>query len=361
MNPAPPRDPVRLLLGIGILGGLAAVSIWILMPFLPALIWATMIVVATWPMMRAVETRLGRRRWLATAVMTSALLLTFVIPLSLATVTLVQHMDVVTGWVKSLQSQAFDVPPEWVGKIPMVGARLDETWREQAASSDFGAKLSGYAAIVGSWFVAQVGDLGGVVLTFLLTVVIAAILYSRGEMAAAGVVRFARKIGGDRGETSAVLAAQAIRGVALGVVVTAIAQSALGGIGLFIAGVPYAAVLTAVMFMLALAQIGAVPVMAGATIWAFTQDHTGWGVFLIVWTVVVGGLDNVLRPILIRRGVDLPLLLILAGVIGGLVAFGLVGLFVGPAVLAVTYRLTQGWTAIEAQSSALVDDPRGGA
>jgi predicted PurR-regulated permease PerM len=355
------KDPVRLLLAIGILGGLVAASVWILRPFLPALIWATMIVVATWPMMRAVEARLWRRRWLATLVMTGALLLTFVIPLVLAIVTLVEHMDVVTGWVKSLQTQAFDVPPSWVSNLPVVGARLDEFWREQAASGDLGGKVSSYAAVVGAWFVAQVGDLGAVMLQFLLTVAVCAILYMRGEMTAAGVVRFARKIGGDRGENSVVLASQAIRGVALGVIVTAVAQSAVGGIGLAIAGVPYAAVLTAVMFILALAQIGAVPVMGGAAIWAFVQDHTGWGIFLVVWTIVVGGLDNVLRPILIRRGVDLPLLLILVGVIGGLVAFGLVGLFVGPAVLAVTYRLLQGWTAVELEPSALADDPRGGA
>ncbi len=350
------RDPIRLLLGIAILGGMAAVSVWIMKPFLPALIWATMIVVATWPMMLAVQTRLWRRRGLATAVMTVALLLTFVIPLSLAIVTIVNHMDVITGWVKLLQTRTFDVPPDWVDRIPVVGSRLGDLWREQAATGELGATVSSYAAVVGTWFVAQVGDLGGVVLQFLLTVVIAAILYTRGETAAAGVIRFARTIGGDRGENSVVLAAQAIRGVALGVVVTAVAQSAIGGIGLGIAGVPYAAVLTAVMFMLALMQIGAVPVMAGGAIWAFTQGHTGWGIFLVVWTVLVGGLDNVLRPILIRRGVDLPLLLILVGVIGGLIAFGLVGLFVGPAVLAVTYRLIQGWTAAEASPSVIADD-----
>lgn len=356
-----PRDPVRMLLGIGILGALVAGSVWVLRPFLPALIWATMIVVATWPMMTAVQARLWRRRALATAVMTSALLLVFVVPLSFAVVTVVDHMDVITGWVKSLQTTAFDTPPSWVEGLPMIGEKIGAAWREQAASGELGSMVAKYAGVVGAWFVAQVGDLGGVVLQFLLTVAIAAILYARGELAAAGVMRFARTVGAERGEASVVLAAQAIRGVALGVVVTAVAQSAVGGIGLAIAGAPYAAVLTAVMFILSLMQIGAVPVMGGAAIWAFVQGQTGWGIFLVVWTVVVGGMDNVLRPILIRRGVDLPLLLILVGVIGGLVAFGLVGLFVGPAVLAVTYRLLQGWTAVEERAIELAEDPRGGA
>jgi predicted PurR-regulated permease PerM len=117
----------------------------------------------------------------------------------------------------------------------------------------------------------------------------------------------------------------------------------LGGVGLAVAGVPNAMLLTAVMFVLCLAQIGAVPVLASAAIWLFWKDATAWGVFLIVWCVVVGALDNFLRPVLIRRGADLPLLLIMLGVLGGLLAFGVVGLFIGPVVLAVTFTLAKAW------------------
>jgi predicted PurR-regulated permease PerM len=140
-----------------------------------------------------------------------------------------------------------------------------------------------------------------------------------------------------------VLAGQAIRAVALGVVVTALVQSVIGGIGLAIAGIPFAAVLTALMFLLAVAQIGAGPVLACATVWMYWTGENGWGTALLVLTIVVGSLDNILRPILIRQGADLPLLLIFAGVIGGLITFGLVGLFVGPVVLAVTYTLLDSW------------------
>lgn len=356
MNQVPPRDHVRLLLGIAILGGLAAVSVWILTPFLPALVWATMIVVATWPAMLAVERRVGGRRGLAATAMTVTMLLAFLVPLSLAITTLVSNVDVITGWVKAIEPHAFDVPPDWVVRIPLAGTRIEAAWRDLAANGELGAKVSAAAAVVGKWFVDKIGDLGAVVLQFLLTVVISAILYTKGEIAAAAVVRFARKVGGDRGEESVVLAGQAIRGVALGVVVTAVIQSALGGVGLAIAGVPYAAVLTAAMFMLALAQIGPLPVMAGATIWLFWRGETGWGVFMSVWTIIVGSLDNVLRPILIKRGVDLPLLLILVGVIGGLIAFGMVGIFVGPAVLAVSYRLLAKWVAAEPVPGAAPED-----
>jgi predicted PurR-regulated permease PerM len=159
------------------------------------------------------------------------------------------------------------------------------------------------------------------------------------------VLLCARRIGGDRGESVVILASKAIRGVAIGVVVTALTQAVLGGIGLAVAGVPYAAVFTAAMFMLAVAQIGVGPVMICAVIWLFWKGETGWGTALLVWSVLVMVLDNVLRPMLIKRGVDLPMLLILVGVIGGLIGFGLVGIFVGPIVLAVTYTLVAAWSA----------------
>jgi predicted PurR-regulated permease PerM len=182
-------------------------------------------------------------------------------------------------------------------------------------------------------------------LQFLLTVVISAILYMNGEAAARWVRRFGRRLAGERGDHVVRLAGQAIRGVALGVVVTALVQSVLGGIGLAITGVPFAAVLTAVMFMLALAQIGPLPVLVGGLVWLWWQGHTAWFVVLLIVTIAAGSLDNILRPILIRKGADLPLLLIFAGVIGGLFAFGLLGLFVGPVLLAVAYTLLDSWVS----------------
>jgi predicted PurR-regulated permease PerM len=178
---------------------------------------------------------------------------------------------------------------------------------------------------------------------FLLSVMISAILYSNGEMASEGGRRFVRRLGGPRGEDALILAGKAVRGVALGVVVTALVQSILGGIGLAVAGVPAAGILTAVMFILCVAQVGAGVVLIPAVIWLYWSGHNVWGTVLLVVSILVLSLDNFLRPMLIKKGADLPLVLILTGVIGGLIAFGIIGIFIGPVVLAVTYRLLEAW------------------
>ena len=180
-------------------------------------------------------------------------------------------------------------------------------------------------------------------LHFLMTAVVAAVLWSSGEEAAARVRRFARRLGGDRGEGAVRLAAQAIRGIALGVVVTAILQSLLAGLGFLIAGIPFAAALTTVTFVLCIAQVGPILVLAPAVGYLFWSGQTGWGAFLLVWTIIVGTMDSFVRPYLIKKGADLPLVLVFAGVLGGLMTFGLIGIFVGPVVLAVAHTLLEAW------------------
>jgi predicted PurR-regulated permease PerM len=131
--------------------------------------------------------------------------------------------------------------------------------------------------------------------------------------------------------------------VALGVVVTALVQSLIAGVGLWLAGVPRPGLLLAVIFVLSVAQLGPLPVLLPAVIWLFWSGSVVWGSVLVVFTVIVAVVDNVLKPVLIRRGVDLPLLLIVAGVIGGMIGFGIIGLFIGPVILAVTYTLLESW------------------
>jgi predicted PurR-regulated permease PerM len=344
------RDLTRTILAVLCIVGLIATSFWILRPFLPAVIWATMIVVATWPLMLRVQATLWGRRSLAVTVMTMALLLVFVVPFSLAIGTIVANADEITGWTRSLGTLKLPAPPDWLQAVPLVGRKAASAWSQFAASGpeELGRKIAPHAQDMARWFLTEVGSFGVMIVQFLLTVVIAAIFFAGGEAVVTGVRRFARRLAGRHGESAVVLAGQAIRGVALGVVLVAIGQAVLAGLGLAVAGVPFAAILTAVMFMLCVAQIGPAPVLLAGVVWLYWKGTAGWGTALLIWTIVVGTVDNVVRPILIMKGADLPLLLIFTGVVGGLLAFGLVGIFVGPMVLAVAYTLLQAWVREEA-------------
>lgn len=338
------RDLTRSVLAILLMGVLIGTSFWVLRPFLLSLVWAMMIVVATWPLMLKVQAVL-RRRVLAVILMSVAMLLVFLVPLLLAVQTVVANVDTITRWMRSLANASIPPPPEWLLNIPLVGARLSEQWSAIAVASkdDLATRIAPYAAATAQWLAGALGSVGLLTIQFLLTVLIAVILYSRGERAREALIRFGRRLAADRGERVVLLAGQAIRAVALGVVVTALVQTLLAGIGLALASVPFAGLLTGVILLLCIAQIGPLVVLVPSVIWLFWNDANGWGTALLVWTILVGALDNILRPLLIRKGADLPLLLIFAGVIGGLLAFGIIGLFVGPVVLAVGYTLLNEW------------------
>ena len=316
-----------------------------LRPFLSALIWATMIVIPTWPLMLWFKERLGGRRGIAVVVMGLILSLVVLIPVGLAVKTIVEHTETITEWAHTAARLEIPAPPAWISEIPFVGSRIATRWENLAISdrAEIAAKITPYLVMVARWFPAQLGNVGVIFIHLLLTMIISMILYWKGEIGAHAVRIFARRLAGEQGEQVTILAAQAIKAVAMGIVVTALVQSAVAGIGLGIAGMPQAVLLTALIFFLSIVQIGAGPVLIPTIIWLYWSGSTAWGTFILIWSVVVMGLDNFLRPFLIKKGADLPILLIFAGVIGGLMSFGIIGLFIGPVVLAVSYTLIKAW------------------
>ena len=249
------------------------------------------------------------------------------------------------AWSRSVLKRPLPDLPVWVVGLPVVGKKIAEEWQQisSAPSEELASLVAPYVRDAARWVIARAGSAGTLIVQFLLTVGVCAILYARGETAARGTLAFAVRLAGAHGVRAVLLSAGAIRAVALGIVVTAVVQAVFGGIGLFLAGVPHAILLTCVMLMLGVAQVGPIPVMLGAIVWLFVNGATIWGSVLVVWALLTASFDNILRPILIRKGADLPLLLIIAGVIGGLLAFGLIGLFVGPVILAVAYTLAVAW------------------
>lgn len=340
-------DVTRNTLAVLFIAILISACFWILKPFLSALVWATMIVVATWPLMLSVQSRLGNKRWPAVVVMTLLLLLILIAPLSLAISTVIEKAQELNANSQLLTAIRIPPPPEWLQRLPQEGPRIAAKWQEYSSLDQIqlAQRLMPHSQKILSWFLKQAGSVGMLVVHCLLTVLISAFLYANGEVAGDGIRRFVRRIAGRPGEDAAVLAAVAIRGVAIGIVGTALVQTFLGGAGLLIAGVPALVILSAVLFLLCVAQIGPALILIPATVWLFSQNQTGMGIFMVVWTLFVCTIDNFIRPILIRQGADMPLLLIFAGVIGGLLSFGIIGLFIGPVMLAVTYTLLKEWVA----------------
>ena len=298
--------------------------------------------------MRWLQARLWNRRWLAVSVITVIMLLAVFVPVSLAVISIVKNADEMVAWASTLQTFQLPPPPSWVAGVPFVGERIAEVW-QQVASEGFAEAekcAKPYINAVLGWVAGRAGSVGAVLLQVLATVIIAAVMYAYGEPGAAGMLAFGRRLAGQRGENMVLLAGP--RGARRG--------ARRGGDGDRAVGVQrhrarhrrhavrHAAhrrhVLTCI------AQVGPAPVLLPRSL-AVLEGPYGWATSLVVCTIVVMTLDNVLRPILIRKGADLPLLLIFAGVIGGLLTFGLIGIFVGPVVLAVTYTLLEQWVLEE--------------
>jgi predicted PurR-regulated permease PerM len=348
-----PGEVARVALQLLALGALLAAALRIVQPFLLPGVWAAMLAVALWPLLLRSQAWLGGRRAWAVALLSLLLLLILLVPLYLGVRAIVENADRIADLPKSLSTWTIPEPPQWLPTLPF-GERLDSRWREIASEPPEAraARLAPYAGDVARWLVGEVGSVGALLLHFLLTVVLSAILFATGERAARGVRRFALRLIGAPGGKAVELAAQAVRAVALGVVLTAVLQSALVGIGFAVVGLPFAALFTTVSFVLSVAQIGPLPLLIGAVVWVYSAHGAAWGTGYLAWALVCGLIDNVVRPVLIKRGADLPLLLIFAGVIGGLLAFGVVGLFVGPVVLAIGYMLLEDWMSEEETAEA---------
>jgi predicted PurR-regulated permease PerM len=358
-TPAPGHDVTRVTLSVLGIGLLLVASFWVLRPFLGALVWATMIVVATWPLLLALQARLGRRRGPAVAVLTLAMLLVLFVPLYLAVSTIAAQSDRIAAFVRALPTARVPAPPDWLQGVPLVGDRAAEAW---AAAAEDPQRLKEALAprlkLALAWFGAQAGSFGSMLVHFLLTVLLSAILYAKGEAAAEQLRRFFRRLSGERGNAIVELSGKAIRAVALGVVVTAVVQSAIAGIALGLLGVPFAGLLTAVALILCIAQLGPLLAMLPGVVWLYASGSPGRGTALLVVMLGTQALDNVLRPLLIKKGgADLSLLLIISGVIGGLLWLGVIGLFVGPVVLAVTSTLLDGWIASRAGEATQEGSP----
>jgi predicted PurR-regulated permease PerM len=318
----------------------------VLRPFVSALLWAAVLCFTTWPVYCRLLRSFRNRRTLAALAMSVAMILIIVLPFFAIGATLAQN---VTELVRDIR-QWFDVglgaPPHWVAKVPVIGPTLGDYWR---TLTDDDAKRLAFAKQmaqpIGSGLLTVGGILVGGLTELTLSIFITFFLFRDGAAAAESLMVGMERLGGPRARHLLLVAGDTVRSVVYGILGTAIAQGVLAGIGFLIAGVPGAALLALLTFFASVLMVGPPLVWIPVTIWLFCAGRPGWATFVLIWGIGVSALEHVLKPWLISRGNRMPFLLIFLGGLGGILAFGFIGVFLGPTLLAVGYRVVVEWIA----------------
>jgi predicted PurR-regulated permease PerM len=320
--------------------------LYVLKPFLAAILFAGAVVISSWPLYQRLLARMRQRRTLAALTMTLSLTLLVIIPLALVAYNLADDVAAAYTKVTGALKQGELLPPEWVRRVPLVGESLDIYLRKLVASRE--SMMEAVQRLIEParhFFVAAGILLGTGVAQVSLAAFVSFFIYRDGATLLRVIHVTMRRVFGAGAEGIADTVSQTVRGVMYGLLGTALAQAMVAAIGFAIAGLPAVPLLSVLVFVFSLVPVGPPLVWGPAAIWLFMQGSTGWGVFMLVWgTVLISGVDNVVKPMLISRGSSLPFLLTLLGVLGGVIAFGFVGMFIGPTLLAVGYSLIGKWT-----------------
>jgi predicted PurR-regulated permease PerM len=347
----------RVLLVL-LLGGIGVGCVLVLYPFFSALLWAGILVFTTWPVCDWLHQQLRLSRGAAAGVMVALTAVTIVLPLALAAPSGANDVNQLRGVIEDALRAGLPGAPDWIYAIPAVGQTLGDLWNRWAA--DISVLVEALGPYVGILLEGGLGLLLGLangVLQFILALFIAFFFYLYGEPMAARMRLILYRIAGERAERLIFITHATVRGVVYGILLTAIVQGILTAFGLWLSGVPRPVLLGAVAGLISVLPIGAPVVWIPAALWLLSSGHLGWGVFLAVYGVVaVSGADSVIRPWFIARGAQLPFVLTVLGVLGGAIAFGLLGIFLGPVLLGIGYTLVNEWAVSDTSDVVPADD-----
>ena len=327
---------------------LLAILIWltlqILLPFAGPLVWSITLAVALWPLFQRLRLALGGRTGLAAACITLVLVLVVVVPLGRLALVIGSELDDAVRLGADMFRTPLPPPPEFLVQLPVIGPKVQAFWTQLMTDREpVLVQALPYLRTGAGWLVHFGAGLGLAVLQALFAVLLTGLMLANGEICADYLRRFVRQVAGPRAMEVVDLAATTVRSVALGVVGTAMIQGMLAFLGYLIAGVPSPGVLAALVFVVGLIQIPVLLAILPVVAWVYIGGQTEWSIFLLVWGLIVGTIDNFLRPWLMSQGSTMPILLIILGVVGGLIAFGPIGLFFGAVLIAVMHRLLLDW------------------
>ena len=346
-------DMVQPLLGLVLLIAIVLAVLAIMAPFMAAIIWAVILVSATWKPFQWLSARLGNRDTLAATLIVSALLLFILVPLLVASVDFAQQLTHLARTIPEQVQAGLPELPNWISGLPLIGEWLATQWLA-LQNQDYQVlnQLKGMVAPAAKIMLSMASALGGGLMMLLLSLLIAGLLYAEGERLHRWVIAFSHRVAGPAGENLLRISNSTIRGVVYGFIGAAVAQGALAWFGLAISGVPNAMSVGLLVCLVSVIPGG--PPLVGfiAAYWLFKQGEMVWAGFLVAWfLLVVGTIDNVVKSLVIGRNSPLPISLILFGVIGGAIAFGMLGVFLGPTLLALFYTLVRSWVN-KSQSAA---------
>ena len=310
-------------------------------PFLSALMWAAILCYATWPWYVWLKKMLGGRRTLAAVLMVLLMTTVMVLPFVLVGMTFADDAAKVIHSIERIQHEGLPAPPEWVGRVPLVGDYVQTYWRDLAASTERTAALAkSLFEQSRRWILRRGIGLGEGICQLTLSVLIAFFYYRSGETVTALVSAGMQRLIGETTQRLLLVVGTTIKNVVYGLIGTALLQGIIAGVCFMIVGVPFALLWALTVFLLSLIPFGPPLVWVPVTGWVFWTGHPGWGIFLVVaGLVAINGIDNLVRPYLISRGGSLPFVLVFLGVLGGIIAFGFIGIFIGPTLLAAGYCL----------------------
>ncbi len=317
----------------------------VLQPFLSAIVWAAILAATTWPVFVWLRHRLHDRSGLAATVATLLILLVVVTPFLVVGTTLAENFDRVNTFVRGFIERGPPDPPAWMNGLPIVGERIAAYWSSFAHdSAAMFVELKKLVEPAKEFALKGGAGVASGLLQLTLSVLIAFFFFRDGDAIVARLRGAVSRIAPERGLHMLQVALGTTRAVVYGILGTALAQGVLMAIGLWIAGVKAAPLLGLVTFFLSPVPIGPPLVWVPASLILFAQGEAGWAVFLFLWgLLVVSSVDNFIKPMIISHGSDLPFILVLLGVFGGVVAFGFIGVFLGPVLLALGFAMIKEW------------------
>lgn len=337
------------ILAVLALSLLAAGCVLVLWPFMTALVWAAILASTSWPGFLWLDRKVGRRRVLTASLMTLLVTVILLGPVVAVAAVLTDNMAELGRAATNLFQEGLPDAPGWLKDLPLAGQTLHDYWQKFAHNgARLMAELQKLAEPAQAVALAGGRILGRGVIDITLSVFLAFFFFLHGEVLARRLGVALRHLSGDRATHLLSIARGTVTGVIYGILGTGLAQGVLAAFGFAVAGVPGATLLGVATFFLSVIPVGPPLVWGGAAIWLLQQGELGWAIFVAAWGFfVVSMVDNVLKPFIISRGASLPFAIVFLGVLGGVLAFGVIGAFLGPALLAVGYRLAIEWTAME--------------